>query len=361
MLPGLLVAVVAAAVVAAGLWLWLRPHGRRAPARTAAPPTRESGSATRSAAADVPSSPSADGALGYEEALRRLYEVAFGAVLEPEVPPEHAKVAAAAAGVLQSAAADQRYVPRRPLLLPRLLRAMSDAATSRRELAQIISGDASLVANLLKLANSPLYRLNSQPVESVDRALAVLGTDGVRSLVAVALVQPVFQSTSGEFSRFAETIWEHACRAGTAAEMRAVTMASPDPFAAQLLALVTGLGEIVVFRVALEQYASRPTLAPNATAIAALLEAHEGRVARRIASSWELPFGILEALEDPLPGKPVTAAASLRRSLRFGLHAGALAVLAMHGVIDDATGLASLAAAGGAGQRFERLWVRLKG
>jgi hypothetical protein len=118
-----------------------------------------------------------------------------------------------------------------------------------------------------------------------------------------------------------------------------------------------GLGAIVVFRVALDQYASRNVPA-DPTALAALLDAHTAAVARRVAASWDLSPRAVEALEEQEPHMPDLPASALGRSLRFGLVAGALSVLRANGVIDDAVGLASLAAAGGRGARFERMWER---
>lgn len=301
---------------------------------------------------------------GIERALSRattmhlLHELAFDAPLEPHVPAEHVKVLTAVAGALQTAATDPRYAPRRPLLLPELVRAVNDSDNTRRDLAQMIARDPALVDSLLKLVSSPIHRRGSQPVESVERALAVLGAQGVRSLVAEALMQPVFRSAKGESARFPQIVWEHTQRSAAAAETHAALVESADPFAAQLVALVMGLGPIVVYRVALDQYTARG-LAPNPTAIASLLDEHAAKAARQIAASWELSERMLEALEEQEAERVERPASALGRSLRFGLVVGALSVLRTHGRIDDDAGLATLAAAGGTGERFERLWGRL--
>jgi HD-like signal output (HDOD) protein len=244
------------------------------------------------------------------------------------------------------------------LLLPELVRAVNDSETTRRELAQMIARDPALVGSLLKLANSPIYRRGSQPVESLERALTVLGTQGARALVAAALVQPVFRAASVNAAQFPEIVWEHTQRAAAAAELHATAVEASDPFAAQLVALVMGLAAIVVYRIALDQYAAR-RMTPDATALASLLEAQTATVARQIAGSWELSDRMLEALEEQLPERVERPTSSLGRSLRFGLIVGALSVLRSHDRIDDEAGLATVAASGGVGDRFERLWNRL--
>jgi len=298
----------------------------------------------------------ADRRLSRATALHLLHELAFDAQLESSVPAEDVKVVMAVSSSLQNVATDPKHAPRRPLLLPELVRAVNDSDTTRRELAKMIARDPALVGSLLKLANSPLYRRGSQPIDSLERALAVLGTNGTRSLVAAALLQPVFRASDGDSARFADIVWEHTQRAAAAAELHAVAVESSDPFAAQLAALVMGLGTIMVYRAVLEQYAAR-RLRPEPTAVASLLDEQTPNVARQIAASWELPDRVLEALDEQRFERAPES--SLGRSLQFGLLIGALSVLRSHDRIDDEAGLATLAAAGGSGERFERLWTRL--
>jgi HD-like signal output (HDOD) protein len=290
--------------------------------------------------------------------MQFFHELALGDTLEANVSSEHMRVAMSVASTLQTVASDPRYAPRRPLLLPELVRAVNDSDTTRRELAQMIARDPALVGSLLKLANSPIYRRGSQPIESLERALAVLGTQGTRSLVATALLQPVFRAWNHDAARFAEVVWEHTQRSAAAAEMHASAVEASDPFTAQLVALVMGLGAIVVYRCALDTYAARQ-LTPSAAAVASLLEEQTPRVARQIAASWELSDRVLEALDEQQHTHVERPPSALGRSLRFGVWIGALSLLRSHDRIDDDAGVATLAAAGGSGERFERLWGRL--
>ncbi len=346
MLARALVFVVLVVALAAILLSLLRRAPQRAKAIEASPGT---------AATALPP-PAGSKALGRDEVLRKLNGLAFGTEPKGPVPPAQVEIVAAIGATIESAATDARYAPRRPLMLPQLLRAASDDGSSRRDLADIIARDPALVGSLLKLANGPYYRTSSKPVESIARAVTVLGTQGIRSLAAAALVQPVFRSASKDSSRFAEVTWEHTYRSGAAAEVFAFAVEGTDPFAAQLLALVTGLARMVVFRVATDQYAARGAK-PDPSALLSLLEEHASAVAHKIATTWELSDRMLDALDEQLRGsaRPVS---DLGRSLRFGVVAGALSVLASEGAIDEETARASLVAAGGSGKKFERMWDR---
>ena len=295
-----------------------------------------------------------------EEVYLRLHRLSLANMGVGEAwPGAHDELVASTAAVLQTVATEDRYAPRRPSLLPQLLRAVNDEEVSRRELVAIISRDPSLVGNLLKMANSPFYRVKGQAVESIDRAVVILGNDGIRSLIAAALTQPIFQIRGGDFPRFPEIAWEHTFRTASATVTHAAIVEKSDPFAAQLLGLVHGMAAIVVFRVALDQYEARPRFKANASVIASLLDSQTAGVAKHIAASWGLSDRILTALDDQSPGAVTEKQTPMGRSLEFGRLASALAVLHVHGALDDVTAQISLPVAGMPANELTRLWSRL--
>jgi HD-like signal output (HDOD) protein len=297
-----------------------------------------------------------------EAIFGKLHQLSLGAAAVGEVwPSTHDEVISATADMLQDAATEDRYAPRRPSLLPQLLRAMNDEEVSRRELVTIISRDPSLVGNLLKMANSPFYRVSAQAVESIDRAVVILGNDGIRSLIAAALAQPIFHIRGGDFPKFPEIAWEHTFRTASATVTHTAIVEKSDPFAAQLLGLVAGMAGIVVFRVALDQYDARPKLRPHAGVMASLLDMQTAGVAKRIASSWGLSDRILAALDDQTTAVAPDRHTALGRSLEFGRIASALAVVYVNKALDDVTAQVTLPVAGMPAMELQRLWTRLTG
>ena len=313
------------------------------------------------AAAPAPQAP-APSPLAPSQALTRLRDLALGASTSGEPGPGHELIAAAAVAATENPSTLRQLAPRRPSLLPQLIRAANDDAAPRRELAAIIRRDPSLVGNLLEMANSSFYRVTDRPVESIDRAVVLLGSEGIRSLIAAAAMQPIFRAASGPFPRFAHTAWEHAWRSANAAVVHAAMVERADPFAAELLSLLWGLADVVLFRAVLERYEAAPsggTMRPHVGVIARVLDSHSAQVARRIGAGWELSAGSLASLEPHAgTGEPV---APLGRSLRFGRIVGALAVLRINGVIDDATARASFPASSLGAEQLERMWIRMTG
>jgi HD-like signal output (HDOD) protein len=244
-----------------------------------------------------------------------------------------------------------KYLPRRPSLLPRLMSAIHNDTSSIREMAKIIGEDGALLGGMLKLANSSAFRMSgSKPVDSLEKAVARVGTDGLRSLVATALLHPVMSRTPGPFSSFAEATWEHSQYAASCAELHATRIERVDAFSARLLALLLGVASNAVFRIVREQGASTSDIRP--AAMARLLDDWVQPTALRIAENWQLPAELCGALSAPaVPG--------LARSLRFGRLAGALLVLVNRGHLRELSARAILLSDDERRVDIDRLWSRL--
>jgi HD-like signal output (HDOD) protein len=295
------------------------------------------------------------------EITKRLRQLELGLEdLGPPLSDDHPVVASVLAAI-SDPAAQKRLTPRRPNLLPQLMRAINDEDVSRRELSAIIARDPSMVGSLLKMANSAYYRVAAGRVESIERAVVILGSDGLRSLVASSILQPIFQINSAKvFARFPELVWEHAQRSAHAAIPHAALVERTDAFGAELLCLITGLAEIILFRATLDHCQNNPEKKkqrPMPQLIAALLASQAPVFAWRLGVEWELSELMVAALEEQmLPTEPTTP---LGRSLRFGRTAGALAVLHSNSIVDDATVRLSLPEAGLSPAHLKCMWSRL--
>ncbi|MBS0420386.1 MAG: HDOD domain-containing protein [Proteobacteria bacterium] len=368
----LLVIVVVAAVALVATMLYFR-FGRAAVSETPPAPTPASPGAAPQAPADPASATMSFSAadlhfdapvegprkLEPAEVFGKLYDLALGkARPASSVTAGHQEVMDATAAALQEDATQEKYAPRRPNMLPRVLSASSDDSFSRRDLAALIARDPSLVGNLLKIANSSFYRVTPEPVESVERAVVLLGTDGIRSLVTAALMQPIFRIGGADFPRFPEVAWEHTFRAANASVPYNFLVEKSDPAAAELLSLVMGLAGVVVFRVSVDQYAKHPKLRPDAGVMSSLLDAHSASVARRIATSWELSEATITGL-DGQSTRVSKYSTPLGRSLYYGRLVGALAVLRINHIIDEDTARASIPVTTMPEDQLERMWSRL--
>lgn len=232
--------------------------------------------------------------------------------------------------IRESAAASvhQRgYFPRRPMLLPKLMQALNDTESSRRTLVNLIVEDPSLAGSVLQRANNALYRTSREPVDSLDRAVQTLGVDGLRGLMAVAILQPVFRLPRGYFDNFADVTWEQAQRCAAAAETYATATRSADPFIAQLLGLLGPLARIVLFRLTMDMYREQPHVLPRAEVFIRSMQLHAPELACRLAESWELSDLATTALREQVDRLPPGQMRPLGRATYYGELAGMVTML----------------------------------
>lgn len=346
--------LVATGLLGLGVARWRRGCGPgRVPAEGAAPPLPP-------AALSGASWNSADGsaAQALQTALHALALAARDSVPGVGNSTRDRALRQAVETALEQRDWSARNLPRRPQLLPQLIQTVNDSDANARAMAAIIGQDPVLTGNLLRIANSPAYRLQARPVTSMQRAVTLVGTDGIRQIISAVLVQPVMQLHCAAFPQFGTVVWEHALLASRAAADHARLVTHEDGFAAQWLGLLQGLGAMLVMRHLLDACAQHEDTVPPPDLAAELLAQWTLPLAGRIAAAWELPPPVHAAL---LQGSD-DAQAGLPASLRFARAAAAASLLCRHGRIGQAQALAMLEQQPGTPPHaLQWIWRRLHG
>jgi len=249
-----------------------------------------------------------------------------------EISGPHAAVLAKIGQNVAESVHQREYFPRRPMLLPRLMRVLNDDDSTRKEIVQLILEDPALAGSVLQRANSAAYRFSPVPIDSLDRAVVLLGVEGLRGLMATAILQPVFRQPKGYFDNFAPITWEHARRTAAAAEVCARALGNADPFVAQLLGLLGPLARIVLFRLTMDTYRERPEIQPRAEVFIRAIQTQSANVAGLIASTWQLSDPSIRALQEQTERLSPAIMTPLGRSVYFSDLCGALALLAHRGI-----------------------------
>jgi HD-like signal output (HDOD) protein len=332
----LIAAVVIASLLAGlGAWAAYRHSGRRAGDAAAAMPTRPKGGSGAAAAATN----NARVELANSLVTERLWKLAFAAPSNAQIlEPAHAEIRDSVSALLTDTV-DAKYFPRRPTLMPQLLRVVEDPRAATEKISRMVAHDPVLTSDILRLANSPLYRTSPAPIETIQRAIVVLGVDALRGLVATAMLQPVFRATRSNFPRFPRTLWERTERAARAAEMHAMNSHPKDRFEAQLVILLSALGPLVVYGAALDAYSHRPEIAPSPALLVALTAALGPQVSLRVARHWDTSPRLIAAIEK-------NPEESLTLSLCTGELLGTLSLLETQNVISRDDALATATDAG---------------
>ena len=332
----LVAAIVIASLLAGfGAWTVYRRYGRSTGDAAAAADRPKGRDAAAPTVTDNSRVESANSLL-----TERLWKLAFSAPTHAQsLEAEHVEIRKFVSAILECDTVDPKLFPRRPTLMPQLLRVVEDPRTATEKISRMVAHDPVLTSDILRLANSPLYRTSPAPIETIQRAIVVLGVDALRGLVATAMLQPVFRATRSNFPRFPRTLWERTERAARAAEMHAMNSHPKDRFEAQLVILLSALGPLVVYGAALDAYSHRPEIAPSSALLVSLTVALGPQMSLRIARHWEASPRLIAAIEkDPEE--------SLSLSLCTGELLGTLSLLETQNVISRNDSLAAATAAG---------------
>lgn len=216
-------------------------------------------------------------------------------------------------------------VPRIPSVIPMLLRSLRDRNVSNSQLAGQVAQDAVLVAAVLKQVNSSYFR-RASPVHTIEDAIAIIGQNGLRMLVASVAFKPLFNAGLGHFTtQGAPRMWELADAYGVACRYFAKSR-HVDGFEAFLAGLLQNVGAIVALRVLDQAGGAAPGELRSLDFQASF--AHYGRrLARVVGKHWEFPAQAVAAVDRSAP------ASELGEVVRLADRISKIHVLVKHGLL----------------------------
>lgn len=233
--------------------------------------------------------------------------------------------------LLNSDVAHSELVPRLPAVIPRVLTVLRDDDSSAADLALELGRDAVLVSEVIRLSNSPYYRV-SQEITSLERAVFILGRTGVRQLVAHAAFRPLLNLNTGHFSRLAGTLlWDQSERAAIASDCMAKNV-HVDRFQAYLGAIVQNVGFTVSLQVLDKRFDGRE--APNSQRFRREWVERARRLSLVIARQWNFPAPVLDALEAQADSRDLARLSTHDAILRAADRLAKVHMLASRGRMD---------------------------
>ena len=181
-----------------------------------------------------------------------------------------------------------------------VLNLTQDKRSSASDIEDIIKRDQGMMANIIKIANSPAY-YTRVPVKTPTHAVALIGFDVIQAMVVVAhLIEQA--NTFGANSSCLKHLLARALVAGTQAQELGKALNYPEPGFLFTNAMLSSLGDLILAlcrpkvaeqleRLRLED----PTKIPKAEL--ALLGRPLPAIAAAMAKHWHLPNGLVQLLE----------------------------------------------------------------
>lgn len=143
------------------------------------------------------------------------------------------------------AALKVNQLPSLPHVLVDMLHACQGNKVSFQELAAIISRDAAIAARVVSLANSSFFSRGTK-INTLERALLVLGTDTIKTIVITASIQQFFSGFNNQHTHYLKSFWKRSLFCSLVAKSLAILTSYPNPDEAYLTGLLHNIGELVL-------------------------------------------------------------------------------------------------------------------
>ncbi len=177
---------------------------------------------------------------------------------------------------------------------------VDDPSSSASDIGKFIGQDPALTARLLKIANSPLYGFPSR-IDTVSRAITIIGTRGLRDLILATSVIGNFTRMPSDHINI-KAFWSHSLYCGVLARLIAVKCNAlhTEPFFVS--GLLHDIGQLIILNKLPEM--SRETQMRANDGMVPLYEVEQevigfdhAKVGSELLRNWRLPDTIIDATE----------------------------------------------------------------
>lgn len=199
--------------------------------------------------------------------------------------------------LVEEAGSLSQFVPVLPRQLMLFLEEVKKENTDFDKICAIVKGDIALAGETIKIANSPLYRRAAGEIESIDRAIATLGLQGVTDIASVLLIRQILDVESNRFKQFGEVLWNHCLECAEAC--RLLSSNDEDSFTCYLMGLVHDVGKVAMFTCLcdhLDEFGSEDI--DECKVFKIVMTEHSTWLSAHIAEEWKLPDAIVVALHE---------------------------------------------------------------
>lgn len=179
---------------------------------------------------------------------------------------------------------------------------VNDPKSTSSDIANLISQDPGLTVRLLKVANSPLYG-SSRQIETVARAVTLLGTAQIRDLVLATSTNQMFAKVTNDVI-FIDDFWHHSIFCGLAAKSLATASGKVTSDFAFVAGLLHDVGQLVLFhqqpgqmRVALDMVADPRNAMEMYQAEQVVFGFDHMQLGAALLRAWHLPERLQECVE----------------------------------------------------------------
>lgn len=194
-------------------------------------------------------------------------------------------------------------LPSLPDIAIRVGKAIRDPDNSLNEITRIVQSDAALTARLIQVANSPMYR-GQTDITSCRMAISRLGMESTRNLTFSFAMKQLFKTRSSILKNELVKLWRHSSRVAAICHVLARLSKRFDPDFALLAGLVHDIGALPVI-IHAENY---PDLKATPARLEAVISRLRPQVGAMVLRKWKFPEEVIATaldaenwMRDPAP------------------------------------------------------------
>jgi HD-like signal output (HDOD) protein/nitrogen-specific signal transduction histidine kinase len=155
-------------------------------------------------------------------------------------------------------------LPSLPHILVEMLDACKSSSANYQHISDIISHDAAVTARVVSLGNSSFYSGDSK-INSLERALLVLGTETITTIVITSAFQQFFSESNNTHTQYLKLFWKRSLTCALLAKSLATLTSYPQTQQAYLTGLLHNIGELVLETNHPKDYREVAKTSPNET------------------------------------------------------------------------------------------------
>lgn len=180
--------------------------------------------------------------------------------------------------------ANRLVLPTLPDIALKVKNAVNNGDVSAKELAEMIVTDVALSTQIIRVANSPMYRGASE-INNVQMAVSRLGNNTIRTLVTSLVMKQMFRPSSKLLESLFRKTWGQSVN--VSAISRALCAFSPhlNSDEAMLAGLIHQIGKLPILMLA----ENIPEFRDSPTRMEKLLEKAHPAVGKLIMDAWDFP------------------------------------------------------------------------
>lgn len=186
---------------------------------------------------------------------------------------------------------------------------------SWKSVVDVITQDSVLVAGLIRVANSPYYRLATE-AENLEQVVVYLGQKGVREAVTSVALKPIMQlKGSKSLQNCARRIWDHSLKSAIASRAMADNF-QVNGYDAYLAGLIHNVGMTVI----LKKLVTTPELneIPCSHLFKEEIVSLSKQLSLKIVECWNMPQATIDAVNDQLDSSDHNKFSALGETLFYG-------------------------------------------